>query len=76
MFSAILDTFYTEVDCIRRAAKGVGGGGPGRRVRWCSKIEKEGIGMNLAKFWAIQISKLAKMKSRGTYSTPQSCTPT
>ena len=36
--------------------------GPGRRTRWCSKIEKEGVGMNQAKFWAIEVSKLAKMK--------------
>ena len=39
-----------------------GRGGAGRRVRWCSKIEKKGVGMNWAKFWAIEVSKLAKMK--------------
>ena len=26
------------------------------------KIEKEGVGMNYAKLWALQVSKLAKMK--------------
>ena len=39
-------SFKTKVDCIRRAAEWMGGGGPGRWARWCSKIEKEGIGMN------------------------------
>ena len=46
LVSAILDSFKTEVDCIRQAANWVGGGGPGRRARWCSKIKKEGQGMN------------------------------
>ena len=29
---------------MRRAAKGVGGGGPERQERWCSKIEKNMLG--------------------------------
>ena len=45
-FPAILDSSKAKVDCIRQAAKGVGGGGLKGRQRWCSKIKKESLGMN------------------------------
>ena len=44
--------------------------------RLFKNLTDEGVKMNLAKLWVIQVLKLAKIYSTGFYSTPQCCIAT